>query len=185
VFEYANVNSQLAGTALDRALKRKGLGGYHAYLDRRLWAPLGQGPATQAVEFTGGEPRFFAGLQATARDWLRLGVLFADSGRFSGRRIVAADWIDQMSAPSPNPNYGLQLWRGSPWTAQRSYGPDSPQTVACNAPYLAPDIVFFDGSGGQRVYVSAKLRLVIVRTGKASWNWEDSTLPNLIIGGLA
>jgi CubicO group peptidase (beta-lactamase class C family) len=185
MFEYANVNSQLAGTALDRALKRQGLGGYHPYMSRRLWRPLGQSTATQGVEFVGGEPRFFANLDATARDWLRLGVLFADHGRFEGRRIVPAGWIDEMTKPSVNPNYGLQIWRGSPWTAQRAYGPNAPQTVACAAPYRAPDMVFFDGAGGQRVYVSAALRLVIVRTGKASWTWEDSALPNTIIDGLA
>jgi CubicO group peptidase (beta-lactamase class C family) len=183
VFEYANVNSQLAGTALDHALKAKGWAGYHDYLAHRLWRPLGQRSATQAVEFAGGEPRFFAGLQATARDWLRLGVLFADAGRYDGRRIVPAAWIDQMRTPSPNPNYGLQLWLGAPWTAQRAYGPGA-QSVACQEPYLADDLVFFDGSGGQRVYVSARLRLVIVRTGTMSWSWEDSTLPNTIIRGL-
>lgn len=185
VFEYANVNSQLAGTALDRALKRKGLGGYHPYMARRLWRPLGQASATQGVEFVGGEPRFFANLDATARDWLRLGILLADDGRFEGCRIVPAAWIAEMRKPSPNPNYGQQIWLGSPWTAQRSYGPNAPQTVACEEPYLASDMVFFDGSGGQRVYISAALRLVIVRTGKASWAWEDSALPNTIIRGLA
>jgi CubicO group peptidase (beta-lactamase class C family) len=185
LFEYANVNSQLAGTALDRALRRRGLAGYSDYLERKLWRPLGQGAATLSVEFPGGEPRFFAGLQATAHDWLRLGVMFAQEGRFAGRAIVPAGWIRQMAAPSANPNYGIQLWRGSPWAAQRSYGPGTPQTVACKEPYLASDMVFFDGSGGQRVYVSAGLRLVIVRTGKMSWDWEDSSLPNTIIRGLA
>ncbi len=73
--------------------------------------------------------------------------------------------------------------RGSPWTPLRSYGPVTPAKVACKEPYVAEDIVFFDGAGGQRVYASASRRLVIVRSGTQSADWEDSTVPNLVVRG--
>lgn len=184
-FEYANVNSQIAGAALHAALKRAGRGGYADFLQAGLWAPLRQSPATLNLEAEGGQPRYFAGLDACARDWLRLAILFADEGRYEGRQVAPASWVRRMATPSAaNPNYGLHLWLGSPWTKLRSYGPRTPATVPCREPYLAPDMLLFDGAGGQRAYVSPSLKLVVVRIGTPSWDWEDSALPNTLIRGL-
>jgi hypothetical protein len=49
---------------------------------------------------------------------------------------------------------------------------------------LAPDMVYFDGNGGQRVYISQALGLVIVRIGAPKMDWDDSALPNIIVKGL-
>jgi CubicO group peptidase (beta-lactamase class C family) len=183
-FEYANVNAFLAGLALERALRRAGLGSFIAFLERELWQPLGLMPASWDLDGPGGVPRFFAGLNATARDWLSLGLLFVDAGSAGGRPIVSQDWIATMIAPSPNPAYGLGLWRGTPWQAVREYGPGTPVAPRCDEPYRAADLVFFDGIGGQRVYVSPQSRLVIVRAGALSRAWEDSAVPNAILRGL-
>jgi CubicO group peptidase (beta-lactamase class C family) len=182
-FEYSNVNAFLAGLALDRALDRAGLGSYVAFLEQELWRPLGQGAASLAIDGPGGIPRFFAGLNAAARDWLRLGLLFVEGGEARGERIIPASWITAMTTPSPNPNYGYCVWLGQPWTPERAYGPNTPTKPPCLEPYLAEDMVFFDGFGGQRVYASARHRLVIVRTGEASKAWEDSGLPNTVMRG--
>ena len=42
-------------------------------------------------------------------------------------------------------------------------------------------MVYFDGFGGQRVYVSNSADLVIVRTGDTRLDWDDSVLPNMIL----
>jgi CubicO group peptidase (beta-lactamase class C family) len=184
IFEYANINAFLAGLALQRALIRAGQGPYTAFLSRELWRPLGQNDAALDVDGPSGVPRFFAGLDATARDWLRLGRLFVERGQADGRALVSPAWLTTMTAPSPNPSYGVFIWRGSPWVPLRSYGPRTPMKVACKEPFLADDMVYFDGAGGQRVYASPRLDLVIVRTGKQSLEWDDSALPNAIIRGL-
>lgn len=183
-FQYANVNSQILGMALDAAFRRSGLGGYAEVLQSRLWGPLGQGAAILELERTGGQPRYFAGLEARARDWLRLGRLFADGGRVGSRQVVPEAWLGAMSEPSPHPVYGLHLWRGAPWTPRRAYGPGDGPTALCDDPYDAGDMIFFDGAGGQRVYISRERRLVIVRLGAPSWAWEDSALPNLVTRNL-
>jgi CubicO group peptidase (beta-lactamase class C family) len=184
MFEYENINAFIAGLALQRALTKAGRGPYTDFLSRELWRPLGQADATVDVDGPSGVPRFFAGLNATARDWLRLGRLFVEQGRVDGRQVVSAAWLKTMTAPSPNPSYGLLMWRGSPWVPLRSYGPRTPMKVACKEPFLADDMVYFDGAGGQRVYAAPSLDLVIVRTGKQSLEWDDSALPNTLIRGL-
>jgi CubicO group peptidase (beta-lactamase class C family) len=44
--------------------------------------------------------------------------------------------------------------------------------------------VFFDGFGGQRVYIVPSRDLVIVRIGEPSYDFDDSAIPNTIIAGL-
>ena len=51
-------------------------------------------------------------------------------------------------------------------------------------PFVADDVLYFDGFGGQRVYVIPSRRLVIVRTGSSTMSWDDAYLPNLIVRGL-
>jgi len=99
---------------------------------------------------------------------------------------VPADWISQMTSPSPaNPNYGFQIWRGSPYKANRAYSTSSPMfTVRAAEPFLANDMVYFDGAGARRVYISKQYHLVIVRLGDADIQWDDSWLPNAVIRAL-
>ena len=92
-----------------------------------------------------------------------------------------------MTRPSPrNPNYGFQAWLGSPADGLRRYNRNTPVGIRHSAPYLADDVVFFDGGGGHRVYVVPSRRLVIVRTGAVNRpDWDDAMLPNLLLAGLA
>jgi CubicO group peptidase (beta-lactamase class C family) len=184
-FEYSNVNPELAGIALNRALKKAGRGDYAAYLSTVLLKPLGAGDAHLWLDHEGGEPRFFAFLQMRARDWLRVGILIDRKGRFDGQQVLPAAWIKALTTPSSlNPNYGILTWIGSPWSRYRSYGPRSPVKVSNEAPYLAADLVFFDGFGGERVYIAPSLDLVIVRIGEPSFSFDDSIIPNAVIAGL-
>jgi CubicO group peptidase (beta-lactamase class C family) len=184
-FEYNNSNSELAGVVLDRALRAAGKGDYAAYLSKVLLQPLGAGDAHLWLDNEGGEPRFYAFCQMRARDWLRIGIMIDHKGRFDGTQVLPAAWIKAMTTPSPlNPNYGLQMWIGSPWVRYRSYSARTTVKMSHAEPYLASDLVYFDGFGGQRVYVVPSLDLVIVRIGESSFSFDDSVLPNTIIAGL-
>jgi CubicO group peptidase (beta-lactamase class C family) len=184
-FEYNNADPEIAGVILDRALRRAGKGDYAAYLSTVLLKPLGAGDAHLWLDHKGGEPRFYAFCQMRARDWLRVGIMIAHQGKFGAVQVLPADWIKTLTRPSVlNPNYGILTWIGSPWNALRPYGPRTPLKVIHSAPYLAPDLVFFDGFGGQRVYIVPSLDLVIVRIGEPSLTFDDSVLPNTIIAGL-
>ena len=90
-----------------------------------------------------------------------------------------------MLAPSAgNPNFGRNIWRGSPYNPSRSYGPGIPAVIRSSEPFRSEDSVFIDGSGGQRVYIVPSERLTIVRIGRPRQDWDDSRLPNLVVDSL-
>lgn len=181
-FYYANANTQFVAWAIERATGER----YAAYLSRRLWAPMGAGDARVWLDREGGSARGFCCLQASARDWLRVGLLILEQGRVGDRVLVPASHVGRMLAPSQaNPNFGWQMWRGSPYLAQRWYTPTLPVRVPAAEPFAADDVYYIDGSGGQRVYIVPSRRLVAVRIGPPSRGWDDAELPNLLLRGLS
>ena len=181
VFDYNPINSELLGLIIESATGRR----YAQYLSERLWQPLQAGTAYLWLDQPGGVPHTACCLQATARDWLRLGALIANRGYVGDREVVPARWLEEMQRSSDhNPNYGYQIWLGRSFTPARTYTPASNFKAFHSAPFLAPDVAYFDGSGGQRVYIVPSLQLVIVHTGEATRDWDDAFLPNTLIRGL-
>lgn len=184
-FNYNNANLQLAGLALANAAERAGKGRYAEYLSKRLWCPLGNGPASLWLDSEGGQPRFYAHLNAGLSDWARLGELIRHKGKWNGKQVLPAKWIAAITAPSAgNPGYGLGIWRGSPYVKERRYSKESAVTVPQAEPFLADDVVYFDGFGGQRVYIVPSARLVIARAGTPGPDWDEGVLVNLALKGL-
>ena len=184
-FNYSNANSQIVGAVLDEALAAQGLR-YAEYLSQRLWRPLGNGAANLWLERAGGSPRYFAGLEAGLEDWLAIGVLLAGEGEYAGRQLLSRQSIVSLFAASAaNPAYGLHIWRGIAWQPRRSYGPGTELTIPHKQPYLAPDLYFLDGFGGQRVYVAPSAQLVVARVAEPAFGYDDSVIPNLLLRGLA
>ncbi|MEP0188915.1 MAG: serine hydrolase [Erythrobacter sp.] len=185
-FHYKNTDSQLAGAALHRALKAKGGKDYDAYLSEKIWCPIGAKDASLWVEKEGGDPRFYAYLDASLRDWARVGLMIMQDGEFAGKQVVPSAWIEATQTPSANnPKYGLQTWIGSPYVPMRKYNPEGELGVAQAEPFLADDVIFFDGFGGQRVYIVKSAGLVIVRSGEVNFTWDEGVLVNLALEGLA
>ncbi len=179
-FEYNNTNSSLLGLILERATGRR----YADWLSQAVWRPIGAADAAVWLDRPGGLARSACCLVATGRDWLRLGLLVKDRGAVGATAVIDAAWIDEMTAPSPNnANFGYQIWRASPYAPQRGYGTSAPP-VPASEPFLADDMVYFDGAIGQRVYISAERDLVIVRIGRAAPGWDDAVLPNIVVRGL-
>lgn len=181
-FQYANTVTQLLVMVLEAASGKS----YSKFLSERLWQPIGASDAYVWLNEEEGFPRGFTSLLAKPRDWLRLGLLIKDYGSLDGTQIVSRDIIDRATAPSAaNPNYGWQIWRGEIYEPKRYYNDDqSGIGIPASAPYLASDILFFDGFGGQRVYISRAHDLVIVRLGDARMDWDDAVLPNFVLEAL-
>ena len=76
-FEYNNASSQLLLILLERATGQR----YADYLSTRLWQPLGNAEAGLWMDREQGMPRGFCCLFASARDWLRVGLLLAADGK--------------------------------------------------------------------------------------------------------
>lgn len=180
-FQYMNFNSQILGIALSRAVGQR----YADYLSARLWQPLGAPDAAVWLDREDGKARTFCCLLASAPAWLQVGAVLLNDGQINGDRILPANWVAEMTTGSAtNPNYGLQLWLGSPADGIRRYNRFSGLEAEHSEPYLAPDVMFLDGVGGQRVYVIPSAELVIVRVGEPAMDWDDAVLPNTLLRGL-
>ncbi|WP_439534220.1 serine hydrolase domain-containing protein [Polymorphobacter sp.] len=174
-FEYNNVNPQLLVAVLEKASGQP----YEALLSRRLWSRIAEHPGALWMDRPGGTPHGYCCLIATARDWLRIGRAL-----LPGTPLLTEAARTALLTPGPNPAYGQLIWHGSPWNKVRAYRPGGPFGVTHSAPYSAPDLVFFDGYGGQRVYIVPSRQLVIVRTGPVMADWDDAALPNAVLRAL-
>ncbi|MEZ5459157.1 MAG: serine hydrolase [Steroidobacteraceae bacterium] len=179
-FQYSNASSQLVGIVLQRATGKR----YADYLSQRLWSRLGAPPAQVWLDREGGIARTFCCLYTTARGWLRVGRLILDQGRVGAEQLVPAEWIAEMTKPAAtNPNYGLQIWLGSPPGRERRYN-DRTVKALHSEPFATDDMIYIDGFGGQRVYIVPSQELIIVRTGEALLDFDDAIIPNAILRGL-
>lgn len=170
-FEYNNMNAQILGLLLEQVYGER----YARLLSRLLWRPLGARHARVWLDVPGGTAKTYCCLMATARDWVRVGLLLLRRGKVGGRQVVPARWIDDMLRPSArNPVLGYFTWlgRGLRPGRRRDWTP----------PFLAPDTIFLSGRREQRVYVIRSQDLVIVRLGhEAGPHWQESYLANILV----
>jgi CubicO group peptidase (beta-lactamase class C family) len=115
-FNYASSDTQLLGLVLRAATGRP----LADYLSEKIWAPMGAGAdATWLIDASGNEITYCC-MNATLRDWARVGLLLANNGAMDGRQIVPAEWVRamtqahaphlQVGAATRNNGYGYQTW---------------------------------------------------------------------------
>jgi len=173
-FEYNSANTQLLALVLERATGRP----YAELLSERLWRPLQAGEARVWLDTPGGHARTYCCLFATARDWLRVGLLMQSRGCWAGRQVVPEAWIEAMLTPSAlEPSYGKHVWLG--------YTRPPSREADWSEPFAATDTFMLVGAAEQRVYVVPSRELVIVRLGHEAPGWDDPALPNLLVRALA
>ena len=182
LFEYNGVNPQNLGLLLQRAYGKR----YADLLSDKLWQKIAQDDASVVLDSEENNmSRTYCCLNATARDWLRIGIIILNEGKFNEKQIVPRSWVKEMKTPSAtNPNYGYLTWLGTEHQENRVYNPKSTATGLHTEPFDDRDIIYLDGFGGQRVYVIPSKELVIVRTGAGQMGWDDSVLPNTISRGI-
>jgi CubicO group peptidase (beta-lactamase class C family) len=185
-YEYNYVIPELLGLVLERATGRR----YADYLSDRLWRPLRNGDAQVWLDRPGGSAYHNAALFAAPRDWLHLGILLADRGRFEGRSVLPADWIRDIATPSAaNPNFGF-LPLGSPWLRERRLSPRVNYFSLVGEPLARDDVLIVDGYVN-RLFAVPSERLVVLFvgtpgrvTGARRATWDDAALLNPILNGL-
>lgn len=119
------------------------------YFADRIWRPIGaEADASWLLDRSGQEVGYM-GLQATLRDYARLGLLMAHGGRVGQRTLIPAEWVAEMTRMHFSPRrtgrffgYGYQTWI-------------FPQDDGSFA---------FQGVRGQAIYVHPASRLVMVHT---------------------
>ncbi|MEO1656955.1 MAG: serine hydrolase domain-containing protein [Pseudomonadota bacterium] len=69
------------------------------YMTEKLWQPMGaESPAHWLLDAEGMEMAF-AGLNATARDYAKIGELYRLGGRLNGQQILSDDWVTASVTP--------------------------------------------------------------------------------------
>jgi len=185
-FNYNNVNSELLGLIIERATGTR----YRAYLQQKLWGPMGAQGAELWVDQEGGKLHTSCCLLAPAMDWARFGMMLLGEGQVNDRRIVNAEFVRRMVTPFTEFEwYGYQIWLGY----SRELNPRADKLAGGyqrTEPFLAEDTFYTSGYGAQRVYVVPSRELVIVRMGPASGrqpvkpDWDNTFLVNTAIRGM-
>jgi CubicO group peptidase (beta-lactamase class C family) len=171
LFNYISSDSQVLSHVLARATGVS----VADYLQAKLWQPLGmQRSAFWSLDRglqEGGQELGFCCLNATARDFAKLGQLYLQQGQWQGKTIVPAQYIQLATRPQrafqqPDPKrydamgYALHWW------------------VPANRPTVTEQTEFMArGVWGQSIWVDQARQTVIVRTAvdpKYRDNWTTS-----------
>ncbi|WP_426369373.1 serine hydrolase [Pseudocolwellia sp. HL-MZ7] len=180
-FEYINTNPQLLVDVIESATGQS----YETYLQDKIWSKMAAKSGYLWMDREDGTPHGYCCLISQPEDLLRIGLLVLNKGKINGEQVVPESWIEDATRPSAdNPNYGYLMWRGTPYVKQRKYSATGPFTALHSEPYLADDVIFFDGFGGQRVYIVPSRELIIVRVGETRMDFDDSIIPNRVISSL-
>jgi CubicO group peptidase (beta-lactamase class C family) len=153
-FEYSDANTLVVSRIVRDATggSSKDVG---EFAQRDLFDLLGMHSVVFETDAT-GTPVGAVGVLASARDWAKLGELYAHDGVVNGQRILPEGWVRYSAKPTLGSAYGAGFWTNA-GSGLRSMAP-----LAASLP---GDMLFASGQLGQRVYVIPSEDLVIVRLG--------------------
>jgi CubicO group peptidase (beta-lactamase class C family) len=156
-WRYCTTNAFLLGQVIQRATHVR----VDRYIEHKMLRPLGiskwnwsYSPAHEVM--TGG------GLELRSRDLARIAWMIADKGRWKGRQIVPAGWVESAltirRASRPGQNYGYFIF-------EESY------STTCG---IQP-VWYMAGNGGSQILVLRNLDAAIVIT-RTAFNVHGSSL---------
>lgn len=179
--EYQSIDTQLLGMVLERATGKK----VSQYLQEKIWQPLGMENNAFWTTDKRKQEVVFGGMNATARDYAKLGRLMLDNGVWNNQQIVSKQWIHASVSSDSLDRY--EGYRNQWWGVKSyKYFNDSLDAVQYLASHMEGGGVksYKDKSGakrfyvpdaysayqaegilGQFVYVNPAKRLIIVRLG--------------------
>jgi CubicO group peptidase (beta-lactamase class C family) len=154
-FNYESENYQLLGLILERATNET----LSENLQNKLWHPLGmEHTAFWNLDNNGntGIEKAFCCLNATTRDFAKLGRLYLNNGNWNGKQLISEKWI--YTSTHPDTTAGGKFNFQYNWiTGPENYGS-----------YYAA------GLYGQYIYIYPKKNVIIVRFGKESFNYNPA-----------
>jgi len=116
---YVSIDTQMLGMLL-QAVTNKSI---TALLKEHIWDPVGMEYDAYWITDNENMEVVLGGLNATLRDYAKLGLLYLHKGTLNGNRILAEDWIEKSTTPDaphlmPNQTdlsinhygYGYQWW---------------------------------------------------------------------------
>ena len=141
----------------------------HDLLERRILGPIGIQEVGWQPDGTKKVPNWTGGIEITASDLARFGHLFLNRGRWNGRQLISADWVDaatSVQVPSSIPDalptssrkgsgvYGYHWWPNGTRPDGTRLWPDAPHGTYARS-----------GHNNNHVFVLPTWSMVIARLG--------------------
>jgi CubicO group peptidase (beta-lactamase class C family) len=118
-FNYAGIESIVLNQVVAHAARQP----ICQYTQDKLWGPIGaQDSGTWQLDGS-GQAMGQMGFAATARDWIRLGLMIVNDGKVGDRQVVSKSYLDEATRMSAHPEhfhkgkgvnplygYGYQFW---------------------------------------------------------------------------
>jgi CubicO group peptidase (beta-lactamase class C family) len=149
-YEYKSGNTQILAMLVSGSMRRP-----LAHLaGEYVWGKIGaEHFALWSLDHEDGMEKAFCCINATARDFARIGKLYKDHGQWNGEQIVDSAYVAASIQPSGtlnkdgslNTTYGYQWWMGD---------------------HKGLDFFFMRGIKGQYVLVVPEKDLIVVRMGR-------------------
>jgi CubicO group peptidase (beta-lactamase class C family) len=184
-YEYANATSEMIAPVIERATGMR----YGDFVGRELLAPIGAAGGQIWVNRPGGMAHSGCCILLPTETWMRLALLVLNDGVANGKRLLPDGYVRQMmTGTAQYPYYGLGTYVAGTYRERRGFA--NPELKAAGPgvlhaePYLAKDLVLFDGNGNQVIYIVPSEKLVVLRVGGAppkQPEWDNSYLPNTIM----
>lgn len=169
-FHYQSINTELLALVVEKATGKK----ISQYLEEKIWQPLGaEYPATWNVDSKKNRQEIaYAGLNATARDFAKLGQLYLYKGNWKGHQLIDSAWIRTVASSDTMRKYGgykNQWWSHVKYSRGGNAELSSGQTGAFHAQGLLKQVI----------YVNPVNNVVIVRLGR-NWSHPDKHIAKFI-----
>ncbi len=155
--QYGFVLTKIAGTPL------------HDLLQRRILSPIGIQAIRWQLDTTKKVPNWTGGIEISANDLARFGHLFLNRGRWNGRQLISAEWVDaatSVQVPASIPDalpksnrkgsgvYGYHWWPNGTRPDGTRLWPDAPHGTYARSGY-----------NNNHVFVFPAWNMVIARLG--------------------
>jgi len=140
---YGYTLTQIAGGSLDD------------YLKRRILDPIGITQLNWKLDATGKVLNWTGGIEISAEDLARFGLLFLNRGNWKGRQLIGAEWVDEatrVQVPPSIPNalpgssrkgagvYGYHWWPNGVTPEGTRRWPDAPLSTYARSGYNNNDL---------------------------------------------
>lgn len=156
VFNYSDGTANILSYIIRKTLGDKE---YYRFPYEELFYKIGMNNTLLEVD---GSGTFIASsyCYATARDWARFGLLYANDGIWNGERILPEGWVKFTTTPSSAKNSSKTGKYGALWWTNEV---DITNTTTKKYPNVPSDCISCQGYNGQFLWVIPSKKLVVVR----------------------
>ncbi|WP_350287362.1 serine hydrolase [uncultured Croceitalea sp.] len=148
--DYGSANPFLLGVCLNERLQQP----LEAYMDEKLFAPLGVTNYINQTDDTEVIPYFGGGMLLTPRDLLKFGQLYLNKGQWNGQQLIAERWVAEsftkhmrLQDVRDKNEYGYLWWHDTYTVGERAIASIEAR-----------------GAGGQFIFILPELEAVVVIT---------------------